>query len=104
MTLYASADDLAYAFLNNNLLDPLMYITEYNTTGITDTIQGNFTAGTNTLLFAVCNSGAGPTGLSFAADINYDTGKGTPVSEPVTMLLLGLGLVGLAGVRRKFKT
>ncbi|MGO9136428.1 MAG: PEP-CTERM sorting domain-containing protein [Syntrophales bacterium] len=34
----------------------------------------------------------------------YDSGNGSPtIPEPTTMLLLGLGLVGLAGLRRKFK-
>jgi hypothetical protein len=36
-------------------------------------------------------------------DFTYAGNGNTQVPEPTTMLLLGLGLVGLAGVRRKFK-
>lgn len=37
------------------------------------------------------------------SDIVFDSYSITPVPEPATLLFLGLGLIGLAGVKRKFK-
>ena len=36
-------------------------------------------------------------------DLSGNMGTGYPVPEPATMFLLGSGLIGLAGVRRKFR-
>jgi len=37
------------------------------------------------------------------ADVVFETGSVSPVPEPTTMLLVGSGLIGLAGLRKKFR-
>jgi hypothetical protein len=62
------------------------------------TINSGFQPGLNTLVFYVHNDG-GPTGLQVQI-----SGTGSQVPEPSTLVLLGSGLVALAGAaRRKFR-
>jgi hypothetical protein len=69
------------------------------------------------LSFAAFGQGTSPISLSNVllldsslSDISFTSNDGSVnvsgnvVAEPGTMLLLSLGLVGLAGVRRKFKS
>jgi hypothetical protein len=62
-------------------------------------ISSGFVAGLNTLDFLIDNSGGGPTGIRINVSGNADLAQ--QVAEPATLLLVGFGLLGLAGFAGK---
>ena len=96
MTGAARVDDWGYAFLNGHAISA--QFSEYNDTIFGTNNASYFLSGLNTLVISDSNSGGGPSAVAYFADITYSAGT-TP--EPSTLITLGTGLVGLAGLARK---
>jgi hypothetical protein len=76
------------------------------------TVTGSAALIQNSVIFTLGGipDGFDPSAMGAVADVNFQYGTAlddpnvpTPTPEPATMLLLGSGLVGFLGLRRKFK-
>jgi hypothetical protein len=99
----ANADDVGRVFLNGNAISPSITsgdsntITEFGDATFSTSNASFFHAGLNELLVADNNSGGGPSGAAFFANISY-----SPVPEPAFYQLAGLlSLGGLSALRMR---
>jgi hypothetical protein len=103
----ASLDYTQSANISQTTYTPLLNQIFFIGDGLTGTGSGsvqNFVAPTGaTLLYlAVADSYGSSTGNSGSLTVDVESATQS-VPEPASMMLLGLGLIGIAGVRKKFK-
>ncbi|HME43739.1 MAG TPA: hypothetical protein VKF36_11680 [Syntrophorhabdales bacterium] len=92
-----AADDEGLNILINGNSTGLTYNAEAYGSFQSFTISSGFVSGVNTLAFEVGNIALGPTGLQ----VDNLSGTASPVREPVSLLLFGAGLVGMAVIGRR---
>jgi hypothetical protein len=96
----ANVDDQGYIFINGHQIG---YVTEYGDATFSTNVASNFVTGTNQLLVSDINSGGGPSGAAFFADVTY-TASGVPESATWFMMLAGFAAVGIGRAHRAKKS
>jgi hypothetical protein len=98
----ANVDDAGRLFLNGTPLTPSLSsgtgISEFGNYAFLASDATLFHPGINVILLADDNSGGGPSGAAFYANVSYSA-----VPIPGALLLFGPGLAGLAAIRKRFK-
>lgn len=101
----ANVDDYGAAFLNGNLVSTALEgaggISEFGNASFGTADDSLFLAGQNTLVIVDDNYWGGPSGAAFYADVTFNPGGTPSVPEPATLSLLGMGLAGLAVLRKE---
>jgi hypothetical protein len=103
LTGAANVDDLGRVFLNGHAISPSLTsgdpntIWQYGDTAFSTSDASFFNVGVNELLVADCNTGGGPSGAAFFANVSYDA-----VPEPAFYQLGSLlALGGLSALRMR---
>jgi hypothetical protein len=93
LTGAGNVDDRGTVFLNGTAITPVNALSEYGNATFSTTDASLFHSGTNVLLISDSNSGGGPSGAAFYANVAFSPGA-TP--EPSGLTLIGFGIAGMS--------